>query len=253
MIAAQISQAIDGAHTVGALDDLSQLIWKGVAAGAIDDDTAHQLLGEINTKRQPARDRRQTVGLPASRISLFPPRRPQPSPRTAKCLSRRRQLIAAGPMPPHLAANFTPAELAVLMIIREEVRLYGTCSRSIAEIAARAGVGRTTVQNAVRHAVQLGLIIVKERRRRGEKNLTNVIRIVSQEWLAWIASWKAAKNGALIGFKKLNPTDSKKTKGFPMEGRRLGKAGSFYPGRGRGAPSGATLFQIPADSATGRR
>lgn len=253
MIAAQISQAIEGAHTVGALDDLSQLIWKGVAAGAIDDDAAHQLLGEINTKRQPARDRRQTVGLPAGRISLFPPRRPQPSPRTAKCLSRRRQLVAAGPMPPHLAANFTPAELAALMIIREEVRLYGTCSRSIAEIAARAGVGRTTVQNAMRQAVRLGLIIVKERRRRGEKNLTNVIRIVSQEWLAWIASWKAAKNGGLIGFKRMNPTGTDKIKGFPMEGRRSVKTGSTYPGRGKGGADGATLFQIPPDGATGRR
>jgi hypothetical protein len=232
MLAAQISQAIEGAHTVGALDHLSQMIWKGVSAGALDDEAAHELLGAINARRQPARDRRQTVGHQPGRASIFPPRRPQPSPRTAKCLSRRRQLVAAGPMPPHLAANFTPAELAALMIIREEVRLYGACSRSIAEVAARAGVGRTTVQNAVRQAVLLGLIIVKERRQRGDKNLTNVIRIVSQEWLAWIASWKAARNGASIGFKKVNPTDNGKTKGFPKRRVDPGKTGSPTVRRG---------------------
>jgi hypothetical protein len=44
-------------------------------------------------------------------------------------------------------------------------------------------VGRTTVQNAVRQARRIGLVTVQQRRRRGLPSLTNIIRIISAEWL----------------------------------------------------------------------
>ena len=47
----------------------------------------------------------------------------------------------------------------------------------LALIAARAGVGRTTAQNALREVRALGLATVQERRRRGQPSLTNLIRI----------------------------------------------------------------------------
>jgi hypothetical protein len=57
-------------------------------------------------------------------------------------------------------------------------------------IAARAGVHRTTVQNALREAQgtegRPGIITVQERRRRGQRSLTNIIRIVSHDWLNWL-------------------------------------------------------------------
>jgi len=43
-----------------------------------------------------------------------------------------------------------------------------------------------TVQNAVAEAVRQGHICREERERKGRKNLTNILRIVSREWLAWI-------------------------------------------------------------------
>ena len=45
--------------------------------------------------------------------------------------------------------------------------------------AARAGVGRTTAQNAMREARTLGLVTVQERRRRGQPSLTNIVRVIS--------------------------------------------------------------------------
>ena len=73
-----------------------------------------------------------------------------------------------------------------LRIVTHEVREKGCCDRTFGEIAARAGIGRTTAQNALRGAATLGLLTVQERRREGHKNLPNVVRIVSREWQLWI-------------------------------------------------------------------
>src|SRR5215217_909745 len=206
----QMAAAIDGARTLTRLDHLSRSIWQGLAAGAVGDDEAQALAERLHARRSVLRGEIKPVGLPPGRPSIFPPRRPQRTPQRSVAIARRRHLAASGPMPPRLACKFTVSELAVLRIVGDEVRQHGCCARSIAELAARAGCGRTTAQNALRHAARLGLVTVQERRRQGRKNDTNVIRIVSKEWLAWLArggrpSRPAA--GAPIGFKKLNRTD----------------------------------------------
>jgi hypothetical protein len=119
----------------------------------------------------------------------------------ARSRERRRRLAYAGPLPPRLAARFTVGEAAALKVIADEVRAHGKCDRTLGEIAARAGVGRTTVQNAIRQAVRLGLLAVQERRRPGARSLSNVIRIVSAEWCSWLE--RGRKGG---GFKVVNPT-----------------------------------------------
>lgn len=232
MLADQIAAAIEAAKSVAALDHIAKLVWQGVSADALDDDQAHGLLSKLQQRRGEARANRATIGLPDGRPSIFPPRRAQLSPRTPKCLARRRQLAASGPLPPQLAAHFTCAELAALMIVREEVRARGACDRSIAEIAARAGVGRTTVQNALRLAAKLCLLIVQERRRDGQKNLPNVLRIVSKEWLAWNATRAKTTGSRSIGFKLVNPTviKDKRLEGFSRkEGRGGGNASPSRP------------------------
>ena len=100
-------------------------------------------------------------------------------------------------MPPALAARFTQAEMAALQIISDEVRHHGVFGLHIDAIAARAGTCRTTVKNDLREARRLNLVTVQERRRRGQKSLTNLVRIVSPEWMAWIR----------IGGKKLTTPD----------------------------------------------
>jgi hypothetical protein len=52
----------------------------------------------------------------------------------------------------------------------------------------------------VRQARLLGLVLVKERRIPGQKSLTNIISIVSKEWLGWL------KLG--VGVKRVTTTDN---------------------------------------------
>jgi hypothetical protein len=89
-------------------------------------------------------------------------------------------------MPPSLACRFTVGELAVLRIVGDEVRERGQCDRTLAEISARAGVSRTTAQNALRAAAAMGFVTIEERRRQGQVNLPNVVRVVSREWMLWL-------------------------------------------------------------------
>src|SRR3712207_7343300 len=49
--------------------------------------------------------------------------------------------------------------------------LFRSCARCVDEIAARAGVCRSMVKNAIREAARLGLLTVQERRRQGHRNL----------------------------------------------------------------------------------
>jgi hypothetical protein len=122
---------------------------------------------------------------------------------------RRRRLAYSGPLPARLAAAFTPAEVAVLRIVADEHRDRGGCARSIDEIAARAGVCRRTVQNALRHAEHLGLVSIMERRREGARNLPNVVRVVSREWLVWLKHHTKAREQQVTGCKAVHPTENK--------------------------------------------
>ena len=202
MFAEQFTAAISAA-SLNSLDQLSKAIWQGYAAGAITDDQAEQFAGAIEARRTLARAARKPVGLAPGRVSIFPPRRLQRSPDKVRSLERRRTLAASGPMPPQLACRFTTGELAVLRVIADAVRDNGQCVKTIPEIAARAGVCRTTAQNAVREGARQGLLTVQERRREGRRNAANVVRIISAEWKAWIV-----RGG---GFKKNGPTDNRST------------------------------------------
>jgi len=101
--------------------------------------------------------------------------------------------------------------------VSDEIRQHGTCFCTIAEIAARAGTSRTKVQDAIRQAARLGLLTVQERRREGQKNLPNVIRVVSREWLQWLR----------IGYRKIDPTANKQERegGAASPRRALRKEG----------------------------
>ena len=100
----------------------------------------------------------------------------------------------SGVVPAKIAAAFTPGELAVLSVIGRQCQRGGTCSLPIDAIAALAGVSRTSVQNALRQARRLGLLEVKERRRRGLRSLTNIVRVISKDWTAWL---KLGGSGAM--------------------------------------------------------
>src|SRR5215213_4746594 len=207
----QMAAAIDGARTLTRLDHLSRSIWQGLAAGAVADDDAQGLAERLHARRGLIRGDLKPAGIAAvGRPSIFPPRRLQRAPKRPVAIARRRHLAASGPMPPALACKFTVSELAVLRIIGDEVRQHGCCDRCVDELAARAGVCRRMVQNALREAARVGLLTIEERRREGRRNLPNVVWIISKEWTSWLARGGRASRPAaepLTGVKKITPTD----------------------------------------------
>ena len=107
-------------------------------------------------------------------------------PRTDASMERRRRWAASGRLPPGLAARFTLAEQAVLALVAAEVARRKDCRLAVGHLAAIVGVAETTVRNAIREAVKLGLVTVEERRITGFRNDTNIVRIISPEWTAWL-------------------------------------------------------------------
>lgn len=155
--------------------------------------------GEFRTKRasrgpSPAFSRVSSQWIPSS-----PRKRPVSPDQDA---SRRRRRTVGGPseLPERVRASYTQGEQAALAVVVREVMKKGCCDLCLDQIAALAGVGRTTVQNALRKAKSdaTAHISVEERPRPGRKNLTNVIRIISKEWVDWLKR--------RIGFKGLKPT-----------------------------------------------
>lgn len=199
--------AVEAAHSDAQLVKLSQAIWQGHAVGALDDDSAQALSEFIHARRMALRGPQtapgRVPGHPPGRPSIFRPKRPQRSPNRIRSMERRRTLAASGPLPPALAARFTCGELATLKIVADEVRQHGTCSLCTDAIAARAGVSNSTARNALRTARRLGILSTEERRRQGQRNDTNIIRVTDATWTAWIAKGKTAKP---LGVKNLHPT-----------------------------------------------
>jgi hypothetical protein len=224
MFVNQMASAINDARTLTRLDDLSRAIWQGWGANAVTDDQAQELASLIHARKLTMRGEIKPVGIPPGRPSIFPPRRLQRAPVRSVAIARRRHLAASGPLPPSIACKFTVGELAALRIVTDEIREKGHCDRTITEIAARAGICRSTAKNAVRAAAAMGLLTVQERRREGQKNLPNVIRVVSREWQLWIKRG-GQKNGPqsskAIGVKKITPTGKRfkesRENGIPPE------------------------------------
>jgi hypothetical protein len=204
---------------LAALDALSRDLWRAAGEGALTEAQAQALAEAIHGRRRP-RVQASAVSLGGLAVvssrkppeaaaealeassgqspgqdprpwSYFPPKRPQRTPDRARSLERRRTLAASGPLPPKLACRFTTGELAVLKIVADSFVAGRQCTLSIPEIAARAGVGQTKARLALRIAQNLDLVSITERRVQYRPNRTNVVRIVSPSWLAWLARWTA--------------------------------------------------------------
>jgi hypothetical protein len=211
-----IYERINACTNPDQLDGIMKLLWsEWHPSGAVNDDEA-QLLTEAVERRRPTGRLALPVGggmanvgrLTARVQRRFTPRKPQRSPDRKASRERRRMLGGSSCMPPQMSSKFTEGERAVLCIISFEVKLHGVCDLAIDAIAARAGVCRTTAQNAMHEARLLQLITVLERPRFGMKSLTNVVRICSREWLTWIK--RAPSAARLIGsnpVKKVSPTE----------------------------------------------
>ncbi|RWD39446.1 MAG: hypothetical protein EOS59_33230, partial [Mesorhizobium sp.] len=178
------------------LDDFCRQIWKLYG---------EELLGEADAERLCEKAERQRANLkkaPADGRALprsSYPQRPRSERGRREAASglrdpvrwrRKRRLARMQAIRPEFAGEFTEGESAALYIVMSDCRQHGKCDRSVKEIGDRAGVGPTTVRNALRKASTLGLLRVSERRQWRARNLTNHIVIVHRRQIAWIAKFR---------------------------------------------------------------
>ena len=183
MFADDIRRALPGTPR-RRLAELAAAVWKGFACGAVSEQDAQQLAEEIAARKI----------VPPKPAAL---RRPVGSrPRSPAHMERRRRWTGSGWLPPQLAARFTMAETAVLSTIAAEVARRGLCRLTIGHIAALAGVGRSTVKNAVRQAAALGILTSEEWRLTAWRSAPNTVRVVSPEWRIWLRMRDRKRAGA---------------------------------------------------------
>jgi hypothetical protein len=175
---AQFQAAAAATKTLPQLDNLVRTVWRAYGAGHLDDAEAQSVADAITARRAALR-------APPARPVIPRPVAPR-SPDRQASIERRRRTAAGGWLPPAIAAKFTVGEQAVLAVVGREVQQHGTCSLPIDALAGISGTSRSTVKRALRQAVTLGLITLQERRRAGRKSLTNVVKVISAEWLLWI-------------------------------------------------------------------
>ncbi len=173
MFAEQLRRAVESSPRVE-LTKVSALLWKAYAAGQVTEAEASALSEAIELKR----------ALPPAEKPAQ--RRFGSRPKNSASLERRRRWAASGALPPALAARFTTAETAVLAVIAAEHVKQGRCVLTLDHIAALAGVGRTTVKNALREAQRQGLARIEERRVSAWRNAPNVVTITAPEWTSWL-------------------------------------------------------------------
>lgn len=154
------------------LDELHKAVTAAWAGGRITDNQAELLHQAIETKRRrPRVSRRSRVG---SR-----PRRPEH-------VARRRKWAASSWLPPHVVAQTTVSEQAVLSLVAWQHCCRGVCDWSHQEIATRVGVCVSMVKSAIAMAAELHLVSVQVRRVSAWRNDTNVVRIICPAWTNWI-------------------------------------------------------------------
>jgi hypothetical protein len=197
------------------LDGAARSLWGYYGEGAISDSEAAFLASCIDRRRPVSRKTAPGFGAPLGNLDRrvqrrFASRQHPRSPDRKASRDRRRMLGGSSAMPDNLRHHYTEGQRAVLCIIAFEVKLRGVCDLPIDKIAALAGVCRTTVQTTLHEARQLGHLSILARPRRGRKNLTNLVRISSPAWLAWIMRGPSAAR--LIGsnpIKIVSPTKIK--------------------------------------------
>ena len=123
---------------------------------------AGYMTGDVQTT--PAR-KAPTPALERRDLSRLVSRQRQRSPNRKASRDRRRMLGGSSALPDNLRPHYTEGQRAVLCVIAFEIKHHGVCDLPIDAIAARAGVGRTTVQTTMHEARRLD--------HRGRKRPTN--------------------------------------------------------------------------------
>ena len=213
MLSNLLRDQISSVVTAAQLDPYRVGIWREHAAGRLSDEEAQSLSEAIHARSEAFSGRtafQSPLPLPApgapagrsfGRSWSFSTGRVRPrSPDTLRSAGRRQDVARSNPLPPSLSCQFTEHERAALEIVARRWMEAGRCDLTMSEIAGRAGVSDSTARRALRHAVQLGLVEVQQRRRRQAPNLPNLVTIVSAEWRTWLSNRpKRKRRGVRIG------------------------------------------------------
>ncbi|RWI89899.1 GntR family transcriptional regulator [Mesorhizobium sp.] len=216
-------------RSLAELDDFCRQIWTLYGEESLGEDDAERLCEKADRQRAEIKNTRtQGCALPRSCY----PQRPRSErsrrdaahgPRDPARWRRKRRLARMQAVRPEFAGEFTEGESAALYIVMSDCRQHGKCDRSVREIGDRAGVGATTVRNALRKASTLGLLRVTQRRRWRARNLPNHIVVVHRRQIDWIAKFRPNLGLKFYptGFKKAAPTGSSRNKnsGTPFGSR----------------------------------
>ena len=204
MLAEQFTAAAAAARNTAAVDEIARLTWRAHAEGQTADAEAEAISEALQGRRaafaarrahkpcrtRPPLARRRPSAALAGQTGE--PRAPPPPGRCRRRPARDRRPLHHRPSSPRWPSS------------RANVSGAGSARLPIDAIAALAGVSRTTTQNALRAAKAQGLIFARERRRPGLPSLTNVLKVISTEWAAWL---KLSGEGG--GYRKLSATNNK--------------------------------------------
>lgn len=158
------------------LPDVTKRLSQALGTGEITEAEYETIQGRIDERRARPAPQAGTVKLRKGVGSR---------PRTDASMERRRRWAASGRLPPQLACKFTLAEQAVLAVVAVETIKRGDCRFFHEQIAALAGVSRSTVRATLRRARDLGVVTIEERRSSAWRNLASVVRIICPTWNAW--------------------------------------------------------------------
>jgi hypothetical protein len=179
LFANQFHESTETARTIADVDNLARILWRCHADGRFTDDVAQSIAEALQARRVALR--------PMVGRHVKPKAPPRRRPASHERLALRRKVALGGVVPAKIAMLFTMGEIAALAVIGTAARKFGDCRHAIGEIARLAGVGKTTVQNAIRHAERLGIIRRTERRVDRSMSMPNVIEVVSPLWRAWLS------------------------------------------------------------------
>ena len=178
----QLRASVEAAQSLSDISSLERTIWQTAWPAHIGDAEAQELADTLGDKRK-ALTAQAAAKAP---IGFTKPKPRITGPKKAEAIARRRRLASCWPLPPKLAGHFTTCELAALRVIADDMKRHGSCAMFIDKIAAIAGTCRTVVKSALRKARGLRLLTLEERRRRGQRSLTNVVRFLCTSWRHWI-------------------------------------------------------------------
>lgn len=235
MISLQLAALVAATHTASQLDPINRTLWTAYGEGRLSDDEAQGLAelvlerSRAFTERRAYRPKADTGPNRNRTLSLFSTGHRQPrSPDRRRSLLRRQDMVRGNPLPASLSHLLTECERAVAEVIARRHIGWGFCDLCLGEIATLAGVSVRTAQRALRQLEALGWVTITERARFRQPSLTNVVRIISVEWTAWLAKRpkgvRSSKGGRVTSWQatsdKQAPEEEQRGRAGPVRGVR---------------------------------